>query len=370
MNEGASNNTTMMLKDIIIQKNLSKIFVPVSAIDVFDERIRVALSSFVSNVETNGSVSAADILFSAGDLAGKCRLNETAGNLIFCYDKPSVNKKIIKNTAVGLYRLLCIHNGISLDLDAVGGSVTSAELKNYLIVPPNKAEKFTAMAEKAGIALKKAGCILSGESIIICRGNDIIETLNKSELKNIKAVDSLSLDSRHFDDFYAAYTSSLSNCLCEKVIDNNVICFGTANDLDVIFARSLGYFAAVLASKSFYNNLKFFDENKMINVSPRPCISDGEYFYFLKLRNGMFGLPDMAHFNQLKRYLEEYKKSGIIKNVLPYRENILATLNRLSTDTLAFEPFAETTDSCFGIVVSVGRGDSLNGIKLGCFKNI
>ena len=369
MNENASNNTVTMLKDIIIQKNLSKIFVPVSAIDVSDDRIKNALGLFVSNVETNGSVSVADILFSAGDLVGKSSLNEAAGNLIFAYDKPALNKKIIKNTAVGLYRLLRIHNGISLDLDAVGGNLISAELKNYLIIPQNKIKKYSAIAEKEGIQLKKAGCVLSGASIIICNGDCIIETLDKSEF-NVDPVDSISLDSRHFADFYNAYTSFLSYVLCKKIVDNNAICFGISDDLETIFARAIGIFAAALSTRSFFYNLKFLNDDKVFNVSPRPIVSDGEYFYLLKLRNNTLGLPDMVHFNQLERYLAEYKNHGIIKNVLPYRENISGTLKRLCTDSLTFEAINETYDSCFGVVVSVGRGQSLNGQKLGFFRNI
>jgi hypothetical protein len=74
--------------------------------------------------------------------------------------------------------------------------------------------------------------------------------------------------------------------------------------------------------------------------------------------------------DDLRKYLAEYKNHGIIKNVLPYRENISGTLKRLCTDSLTFEAINETYDSCFGVVVSVGRGQSLNGQKLGFFRNI
>ena len=58
--------------------------------------------------------------------------------------------------------------------------------------------------------------------------------------------------------------------------------------------------------------------------------------YLLKVRSDAYGLPDKSHFGQLYYYLTEKKKEGIIKDVLPVRENIQKTIFRLSGDKLEY----------------------------------
>ena len=90
----------------------------------------------------------------------------------------------------------------------------------------------------------------------------------------------------------------------------------------------------------------------------------------LKLRNDQNGLPDKVHYGQLYYYLGEKKKMNIIKDVLPIRENIGRVINRLSRADLEYVQLAQVPDNCFGVIVSVGRGESVNGVKLGYFKGI
>ena len=128
MNENINENQTLLDIDII-----NVLFQPIKEVNITDSRIRDAFKHFVSNVEIDGTISIGDIIFSAGDIVRRHALDENAGNLIFCYDKKTDNKKLLKNTVNGIYRLLNISNGISLDLDAVGGSIKAANQKTVFL---------------------------------------------------------------------------------------------------------------------------------------------------------------------------------------------------------------------------------------------
>jgi hypothetical protein len=80
-------------------------------------------------------------------------------------------------------------------------------------------------------------------------------------------------------------------------------------------------------------------------------------------------MPEKAHYGQLYYYLNEKKKLNIIKDVLPVRENISKVINRLSRADLEYVSLSSIPEDCFGVIVSVGRGESVNGIKLGYFKD-
>ncbi|MBR4799373.1 MAG: hypothetical protein IK047_03830, partial [Clostridia bacterium] len=82
------------------------------------------------------------------------------------------------------------------------------------------------------------------------------------------------------------------------------------------------------------------------------------------------GLPDKIHLGQLCYYLSEMKKRGIVKDVLPVKKNVDATIDRLCGETLEYSALADIPERCAGVIVSVRRGDSVNGIRLGFFRNI
>ncbi len=365
MNENIIENQTLLDVDAI-----NILFKPIKEVNITDSRIRDAFKLFVSNVEIDGAISVGDIIFSAGDILRKRNLDENAGNMVFCYDRKTDNKKLLKNTVNGLFRLLNISNGISLDIEAVGGNIKSAYFKNYLIIPEAKTNKFKKIAEREGIQLRKAGNLLSVNAVILTRGNEILEKYDKSTLVSSDEGISVTMGSEHFDAFTKGYNSLLSYDLCNCVSDNNVICFGLSSDIASVLASAVGYFAAALKTKSSLNKIKFFLDSGVITASPRPDVSDGDYFYFLKLRNEKNGLPDFTHFCQLKYYLTELKKRGVIKNVLPYKENINSVLSRLGTDSLVYDSITDINEKCFGVVVSVNRGESVNGIKLGYFRSV
>ena len=111
------------------------------------------------------------------------------------------------------------------------------------------------------------------------------------------------------------------------------------------------------------------DDNISVAVS-RPNVYDGDYLYLLRVNSDVNGMPDKAHFGQLVYYLNEKKRMGIIKDVLPVGENTKRIINRLCNESLEFDSMCDAPLDSFGIIVSVGRGESVNGIRLGCFKNI
>ena len=370
MNGNLNGVNFSQLHDKIDEISLSVIFKNIREINISDLRIRDAFKQFVSNVETNGFVSISDIICSAHSLLRKQNTNYNIGDTIFCFDGITNEKMILKNSIVGLFKLFALETGVSLDINAIGGSISAAELQSYLIVPAKKEEKFTKLAEKNGIKLKKAGYLLSENSILITKGNEVIEKIDKSDIDEDNEAISVSLNAEHFSAFSEGYSSLLSYVLCDCISENNILCFGLCDDISMILARAIGYFAAALKVNSVHDKIKFRADNRAHTVVPRPTIADGDYFYLLKLRNDCFGLPDIGHFNQLRFYLSEYKKRGIIKNVLPYRENIISTLNRLCSENIEFDAINSFSDKCFGVVVSVSRGESLNGIKLGYFKSV
>ncbi len=371
MNENIlENQSSQAFFDETYNCSAELLFKRIKEISITDSRIRDAFKLFVSSVEANGSISVADVIFSANDVLRKKSLDESAGNAILCFDENTNSKKILKNTVNGFYSLLKLSNGVSLDIDAIGDKFSSAELKKYLIIPSKKVDKFIKIANKEGIKLKNAGNVLSINKIVINQGKDIIETFDKSQLYKDDEAISVTMGTEHFEAFSQGYSSLLSCVLCDCVSNNNLICFGVSSDISTALAMAIGYFAAAVKTKSMLNKIKFLPNTGITTVAPRPAVEDGDYFFLLKLRNLENGLPDLSHFIQLKYYITEYKNRGVIKNVLPFKENIDGTLRRLSTDSLVYDSIAEVNEKCFGVVVSVKRGESVNGIKLGYFKSV
>ncbi len=370
MKENISTVDFTQLNDKIENNAISLIYKKIKEITITDTRIRDAFKLFVSNVETDGCISIADIIYTANELLRKNEIDINSGNIVFSYKGVTSESKLLKNSVFSLFELLYLHNGVSLDIDAIGGSISSAELNNYLVVAPKKTDKFIKIANKAGIDLIKAGCILSENKVVITCKDEIIETYDKSSIVNGFEPVNVTLGSEHFDAFSEGYSSVLSYVLCNCINENSVISYGITDDFPKMLSRAIGYFAATLKTKSMKNKIKFRADEKLFTAAPRPNVIDGDYYYLLKLRNDYMGLPDYGHFNQLLMYLTEFKKRGIIKNVLPYKENIESTLKRICPENLEYDTITKFSDKCFGVVVSVGRGDSLNGIKLGYFKSV
>ena len=151
--------------------------------------------------------------------------------------------------------------------------------------------------------------------------------------------------------------------------NNNIIRFGLGGSVAEVFARALGFFAALTYLKILPVRVVFVEGNNATVAVARPNISDGDYLYLLKLKKDNYELPDKAHFGQLHYYLCEKKRKGIIKDVLPCGENINRVISRLCGQSLVYESLTEIPEDCFGVIVSVARGESVNGVKLGCFKD-
>ena len=229
---------------------------------------------------------------------------------------------------------------------------------------PNKNKLFV----KNGVDLKKVGEDIATNRIILSTGTDVVASVDKSFLTS-NSMSKVDIGTEHFNAFLSGYNAVSSLVLCNCISSNNIIRFGLGGTLSEIVARALGYFAALTYFKTIPVRIVFVADNEASVAVSRPRIADGDYLYLLKLRKDVYELPDKGHFGQLFYYLGEKKRMGIIKDVLPCGENINRVINRLCTDTLEYDKLSEIPKDCFGVIVTVGRGESVNGIKLGCFKN-
>ena len=362
-----------------IAKDLSEgvhslLFKRINNITISAPKIKEAFSKFVKEVECGNSLSIAEIITSTEALLKKGELDENAGNVIFCFDdyitsNKKFSSKLLKNSVLGFYPLLSIRNGIALDIGACGGSLASAETKRYLIAPESKAGKIVDEAASYGIRMSKAGVLCSGDNVILTYGSDTIANVSKASFVNLSEAQSIYLGQEHLAAFISGYNAVCSYALCNCVSAYNILRFGLGTDLATAFARALGYFSAAIYLKQVHIRTAYTGDNTAAVVSQKPCVSDGDYLYLLKLRKDEYGNPEKGHFGQLYYYLSEKKRMRIIKDVLPVRENILPVIKRLCNENIEYVPLAEIPADCFGVIVSVKRGDSVNGVKLGYFKN-
>ncbi len=350
----------------------SVLYKRINRVTINDVRIRDAFQRFIKDVECGKSFSIAEILFSSEAILKKKSLDETSGNLIYAYDGLSsdkkLNEKLLNNSVSNVYSLFALHNGVSLDISVLGDSIVPAEAKRYLVASPKKAEKLYEKAKENGIELVRCGEILATNKIIIKSGLEMTEIIDKTIIDVNSEASSVVLGQEHFTAFLNGYLSACSLVLCNCITTNNVVRFALGNDLSEILARALGYYCATTFFKISSVKYVFTSDQVSTVAVPRPKVSDGDYLYMLKIRNNQNGMPDVSHLQQLLMYLMEKKRTGIIKDVLPVRENINSVFNRLCTDSITYEQIEEVPVGCFGIIVSVSRGDSVNGIKLGYFK--
>lgn len=362
--ENLSNDFSNGLHSVLYKK--------INNVTINDSRIAEVFSRFLKEVECGGSFSVMDILTASESVVKGTEPNENAGNLIYCYDhlyiaNKSVAAKLLNNSVGGIYSLFAIHNGIALDIDAVGSSIPAAEAKRYLLIPPKKERKFLEIAGYNDILLVKAGVVIAENKIHLSRNDEIIASVDKAVMQD-NSHNSIAIGPEHYAAFTAGYNAVCSLTLCNCVGYNNLIRFGLGGNLSEICARALGVYCALSYLKTLPVRMIFTNENKATVAVSRPNVGDGDYLYLLKLRNDSNGLPDKAHFGQLFYYLNEKKRLNIIKDVLPVRENIDKVIFRLSNTDAEYVSLAQVPENCFGVIVSVGRGESVNGIKLGYFK--
>lgn len=352
----------------------SLLFKRIGNITIAEPRIKEAFSRFIKEVECGTSFSISDIICSAESLLKKGEPDVNAGNVIFAFDRyvtsnKRFSSKLLKNSVCGLYPLFALNNGVALDIGACGGNLAVAETKRYLIAPESKAKKLIDIAATYGVRMNRAGVMLSNDNILLTLGNETVANISKASINNSET-HSVVLGSEHLSAFISGFNSVGMYALCTSVNLNNVLRFGLKSDLSTACARALGYFSAVMNMKQINVRTVYTADESTMVVSPKPVVADGDYLYLLKLRIDNNGAPDRAHFGQLRYYLSEKKRLGIIKDVLPVRENILPVINRLCKDSIEYVPLSDVPPNSYGVIVSVRRGDSVNGIKLGYFKNI
>lgn len=352
----------------------SVLYKKITNVSISDVRIKEVFTRFIKDVECGDSFTVIDILNAAESIVKGGEPNENAGNLIYTYEHtPDANKsygaKMLKNSLPGIYSLFALRNGVAIDLDTVGSSMPAAESKRCLILPPQKAEKFISASVRNGYNVTKSGEVLSSESIMLTRNNEIIASVDKNIISS-SATASVNMGAEHFESFLAGYNVINSITLCNCISSNNLVRFGLGGDISSVCARALGFYSAMTYLKTIPVRYIFVpDDGASVAVS-RPATADGDYLYLLKLRKDQNGLPDKGHFGQLFYYLTEKKRMGIIKDVLPVGENVNRVINRLCNEKLGYVSMAQVPENCFGVIVSVGRGESVNGIKLGYFKSI
>ena len=361
------------LKDDLSQGLHSVLYKRINSVNIRDARMQNAFSLFLKSAECGKTISVGEIIYSVEAILKGGEPDENADNLIYCIDYIPLIKhpsfpKLFKNSVAGIYSLFNIHNGMTINLDAIGGSISAAETKRFIVLKPKQADKIINLCTQNGIKVSFVGKLLSSNKIILCRGTEIVETIDKTIISKDNLGVSVSIGNEHFSDFASGYNSVCSLMLCNCISSSNILRFALGGDINSVFARALGFFSAAMLFKAMPIRSVYSDEAFSSVAVSRPNVADGDYFYMLKVRNGSDGLPDKAHLMQLYYYLREKKAKSIIKDVLPIRENISGMLYRLGNEQLRYIPLGEIPSDSFGVIVSIGRGQSVNGIELGYFK--
>ncbi len=338
-----------------------------------DNYIANAFTRFSKEFEIGDSFSVIDIISAAETVINGGQADENATNLIYAYNYSEKMPKrlglqLLRNSISGINSLFSVHNGISFDLDTVSGVVARGETKRFLVAPAKKCSSLISKCEKYGIKFTLCGEVIQSNKIILTQNGTVTASLDKSCLQT--EAQSVKLDSSCMSAFVSGYNAVCSLVLCDKIAANNIIRFGLDGRIEDVLARALGYYCGMMFLKPIASRMVFYDGNSATVAVQRPMVSDGDYLYLLKLRTDSYGLPDKSHYGQLFYYLGEKKKTGIIKDVLPVRENIQGVINRLCNENCDYVSLSNIPENCYGIIVSVGRGESVNGMKLGYFKGI
>lgn len=371
-NDMSANEFSANLSGSLFNGNYSQLYKRITGVTINDPAIRAAFESFISMAEHPGSFSISELLFGTETIIKGHSVSPADGNIIICIDRVGSgkhSKKLLKNSVGGIYALFDLRNGVSLDIDKAGGSLPAGETKRFAVVPPRKAKRIFSYAQKEGVKAVECGALLASDKLIIMRGGEVIASVDKSFSHPSDSI-SVVLGENCRAEFESGYNAAAAYSSCRCVSENVIIRFGLAGGIEAVCSRALGYFAAMSYLKSIPVNIVFTNESNCTVAVPRPQVADGDYLYLLKLRAEADGTPSRIHHGQLNYYLSVMKKQGKIKDVLPIKENVDSVIDRLCGDSLEYVSLTEIPDKCFGVIVSVGRGESVNGVKLGYFKNI
>ncbi len=352
----------------------SKLFYRVESVVIKNIRIRDVFASFTSEFDCVKSFSPVEILYAADALITGNKLDLQPESLIVSFDMDGnadkeLQSELLKRSVSGIQSLLALKCGVILDLDALGDKLRVCQTARYLILSEKRYKKLSARMQKAGVAYRIVGRVSVEPRIVFHKGETVLKSIDRAELENANVIPSLELGDAEFSAFKNGYYSACSQSLCDCVSKSNIIQLGEDTTLANICATVLGIYSTSSLRDSSPARIALFN-NSLINVAvSRPTVSDGDYVYYLKLSNDAFGLPNPSHFRQLAFYLREMKKIGVIHGIFSYREDITRILNRLSNDTIEYVPLIQPEISHFGVFVTVGRGETINGEKIGYFKN-
>ncbi len=369
-----SDNSDQIFMNLLTQGVYSILYKRISSVRIRDIRILAAFNHFIKNVDCGKSFSLAEILRITDCLLFSGKINENVGNKIFMYDPKNVkdNKvsdKLLKNSIGNIFFLLSLNNGIIFSTEVFSEKLEILETNRYLIVPPKKVEKFTKLCGENGIELSCIG-EFSSENKIVFNQNGETHTFDKNILSKNDEDNHLELTEKNFDSFMSGYNAVASLLLMDTVSENNILRLGIDGDFSSVLARFLGFYVGISDFKPKTFRMIFTTEAKFGVSVAKPLVSDGDYLYLLRLHNNQFEMTDKVHLNQLLNYLKEKNKIGAIKYAIPYAKGIETTLQKIVPDGIEYVSFEYQENDKFALVACVGRGESLNGVKIGYYKNV
>jgi hypothetical protein len=373
-NEIENENQPCGLEQELTSGFRSALFRKINNVSIDEIRLQNSFKRFLRDVECGNSFTVLDIIKAAEWVVKGREPDVNAGNEIYSYDALNIaNKrlesKLLKHSVGGIYILFSLNNGVAINVKAIGESVAAGETKRFLIVSPSKAAKYISKCESNNVKLLKVGEMLSSDKILLRDSWGNVSTIDKSVINSLEPT-SVRMNQAHYNSYVAGYNALCSLVLCNCIAEDNILRFGLGEDVSHACARALGlYDAACYLKAASVRSVFVPDTNASVAIS-RPNVQDGDYLYFLKLRVDENGLPDKAHYGQLFYYLKEKKRIGIIKDVLPVGENTNRIIKRLCREDLEYVTITDFPIGSYGVIVSVGRGDSVNGIRLGHFKSV
>ncbi len=345
----------------LIKNDYAILFKRINSVTVNDPIMKDAFDKYCSMYGCNGTLTISELLSANGNLK---RQKVKDGDVILAFGNYSANSKLLKNAIAGIHSLMSLDNGFCLENLGEAIDFDYLQTDNYVIVPKSKCDKFIKKGAKEKINFTKVGNVISAQKTIF-KFDSGIESIDKSAFDK---VDNIVITNFYIDDFVKGYLSACSVKISDCISENNILRFGIEGGIEKVFARALGVFAASAQYKIPPIKTVFINEDNATVAVSRPNVADGDYFYLLKLRTVENGIPERIHYSQLCYYLTEKKKENIIKDVLPIKENIQSVLKRLQGDNLIYESLSDLPENCYGAIVSVPRGESVNGLKLGYFR--
>ncbi len=358
----------------ICRSSYGMLYKKISKVSINCDVIKESFCRFIDDIRIKDSFSVADVIFGAEAVLKQGMPEAKPGDGIYLVEgivgNDKWSKKLLLGTVCGILDLFCLDNGVFLDANVCDDSVINCVTKRFAVLTDKKAQKLANKLTKHGIVLKKTGSVIGSNEVVFSRGSDVLFRFPKDSLFDSEQAESISIDRTHMADFVSGYRAVCALAACNAVTKNNILRFDLSGDAASVCARALGYYSAMMYTRTVPVVITFTTGMKCDVVVPRPNVTDGDYLYLLKLRLDKDGLPDKGHHGQLFYYLQEMKKNGIIKDVLPQKENISGVIKRLCGENLEYVSLGETPDGAFGVIVSVPRGYSVNGVKMGYFKYI